>query len=229
MRLLPILGLLLVLAGCQPRSRPVAATTAAATPSTVAAPDPARRLSDAARRALAAVTTTRYAHRTVIDVRTGTFVTDCSGFLTWLLRTELPGHLAAIPLIRGRSHPLASDYQQAFAAGAAGWQRIDRVPDIRPGDVLAWRHLRPKPGGSTGHVMIVDSPATPVGDDGFAVDVIDATSAPHDADTRVGTDGLGRGTIQVRVDAAGAAIAVRGNRRSPYRTHAITVARPVAP
>ena len=193
----------------------------------VPATDPAQHLSEAARRLLASVKSTSYSHHSAIDEDSGSFVTDCSGLVTWLLRQNLPGHLAAIPIKHGRSHPVAVDFQEAFAASATGWQCVVRVQDVRPGDVLAWRYLNPKPGKSTGHVMVIDSAATPDGENVFSVAVIDSTTAPHDDDTRSEFDGVGRGTIHLRVDADGAPVEVRGKTSSAFHKRAFAIGRPV--
>jgi hypothetical protein len=190
---------------------------------------PAQRLSAAARQLLTTVSTTRYSHRSAIDADSGTIITDCSGLLTWLLQRELPEHLTAIANKRGRTHPLAADFEEAFAAGAAGWQRIARIQDAQPGDVLAWRYLHPKPGRSSGHVMIIDSAATEDGDGIVAIDVIDSTSAPHDDDSRIDTSGVGRGTIHFRIDGAGAPLEVRTGATASFVRHAFAIARPVNP
>jgi hypothetical protein len=190
---------------------------------------PAQRLSTAARQLLTSVSTTRYSHRSAIDADSGTVITDCSGLLAWLLQRELPEQLAAIPNRRGRTHPLAADFEEAFSNGATGWQRIAHVQDAQPGDVLAWRYLHPQPGRSSGHVMIIDSAATAAGDGIVAIDVIDSTSAPHDDDSRIDTDGVGRGTIHLRIDAAGVPLAVRTGAQSSFVTHAFAIARPVNP
>ena len=215
--------LLVLIAGCQTEQRvDVLAPTAVAV-----APDPAQRLSEAARHLLASVKSTSYSHHSAIDEDSGSFVTDCSGLVTWLLRQELPEHLAAVPIRHGRSHPVAVDFQEAFAAGATGWQRITRVQDVRPGDVLAWRYLNPKPGKSTGHVMVIDSAATSDGENDFSVAVFDSTTAPHDDDTRSDADGVGRGIIHLRVDADGAPVEVRGKTSAAFHKHAFAIGRPI--
>ncbi len=223
-----ICGLVWACASDHSAAESAPATAAPATPPAAAvATEPAQRLSAAARRLLAATSTTRYAHTTAIDVARGSVTTDCSGLLTWLLQRELPDHLAVVPPSPGHRHPLAADYQQTLAAGANGWQAVTQVKDLRPGDVLAWRFTAPRPGGPTGHVVIIDSEARPDGADRFQITVIDATSIPHDDDTRTDGDGLGRGTIRLRTRADGSAEAVQINRRSAFREQAFALARPV--
>lgn len=218
-------GLALAATACQPRHAADAA--AAAAPAAVAA-TPAERLSAAARALLAAVKETEYAHRTAIDVAAGRYVTDCSGLVSHLLERELPGHYAAIANTRGKVHPLAADFQEAFAAGADLWQGVPRIAELRPGDVLAWRYVERKPGASSGHVVIID--ALPIPEEGgvWAVAVIDSTSIPHEDDTRRDGDGVGRGVIRLRAGPDGAVQAVRGTATGPFRSHAFAAARPVA-
>jgi len=231
MRTLAVLILAVLAATCE-EVRPLPGSTAATDVkaeinTTATTTDPGQRLSHATRQLLASVKNTRYAHRTDIDETTGSYVTDCSGMLTWLLQRELPNHLVAIPNKRGRTHPLAADFQEAFVANVTGWQRITKVQDVLPGDVFAWRYHNPKPGKSTGHVVVVDSSSVLVSENIFSVTVIDSTSAPHDDDTRTDSDGIGRGTIQLRIDGDGAPVAVRGNAQSTFREYLFAIARPV--
>jgi hypothetical protein len=104
--------------------------------------------------------------------------------------------------------------------------RVARVQDVRPGDMLAWRYLSPKPGRSTGHVMVIDNGVTLDGDSIFSVDVIDSTTAPHDDDSRSETDGVARGTIHLRVDAYGTPVEVRSGTSSAFRKRAFAIGRP---
>jgi len=77
--------------------------------------------------------------------------------------------------------------------------------------------------------MIIDSAAHAETDGVVDLAVIDSTSAPHDDDTRTDSDGIGRGTVHLQVDAAGAVIAVRTRAQSAFVRHAVALARPVAP
>lgn len=91
-----------------------------------------------------------------------------------------------------------------------GWTRLASLADARPGDVFAW--LRPahwprRPFRNTGHVGFLLAAPEPVwGMPGaWAVRIADATSVPHQEDTRSwpGEGGYGEGTILFFADDQG--------------------------
>jgi hypothetical protein len=136
------------------------------------------------------------------------------------------------PFQDGRKRPLAMDYEKGFAKapekadGNGRWQQVVRLIDARPGDVIAWRREKPKP-GNTGHVVIVDQRPV-VEEDGLVrVVVIDSTTKPQVDDTRAkGTSGIGRGTMWFTVDKEGRAVgSVRGSRTAKPKIEATSIGR----
>ena len=173
-----------------------------------------------ARRILAQMKDTRYSHTTRVDEAEGTYELDCSGLATILLKAAAPRSLAAVPHAARRKRPLAFEFHDAFAAApadetkAAGWRRVERLADARPGDLIAWRRQEIIPGESTGHVAILDAAPVREDDGQFRVVVIDSTGKPHGDDTRKeGATGVGRGTMWFTVDAAGRPAAFRWRAR----------------
>jgi hypothetical protein len=142
-----------------------------------------------------------------------------------ILKTVSPKHLAELETKRGHKRQLADDYEQTFEETTetpkvgSGWQRLERLADARPGDILAWKNPAHKTGEhtNTGHVMVIDespieepSAATQDGRKTYRVRVIDSTASPHASDTRAETQsGVGRGTLWLVVDAAGKPIGYR--------------------
>ena len=159
----------------------------------------------------------RYSHTTRIDESKGSYEFDCSGMVAWVLRKTAPRAQASVAYRTKRRRSLARDYYRRIAAtkpGKArwGWQRVERVADAKPGDVISW--LRPKivRSHNTGHVAFVVEPPTPIeGLDGvYALRIADASRYQHERDTRRGTgrNGFGVGTIAVVADSkTGAPIA----------------------
>ena len=151
---------------------------------------------------------TRYQHATVVREREGLFFWDCSGMAAWVLRRAAPHAMRAIT--RGR--PVARDFARVIARAPprrprAGWQRIERVEDARPGDVFAWRRPRGFPSRNTGHVgFVVEAPIpVPAISGAWAVRIADSTSWGHEDDTRPndGVGGFGLGTLVFLTDAMG--------------------------
>jgi hypothetical protein len=186
---------------------------------------------------------TKYQHRTQIDEKTGEYYCDCSGFVGYVLNRTV-GKDGTGALGDGRERPLAMHYEQFFAKAPAKapspnplpkgegskdearWQRIERLADARPGDVIAWRHEVPKP-GNTGHVVIVDQRPVLEPDGLVRVVFIDSTTRPMFDDSRPkGTSGIGRATMWFKIDDAGRPVAhIRGARDSAPKAEAISIGR----
>lgn len=200
----------------------------------------ARGVHEEAVRILDNIRTTKYEHRTQIDEEKGAYLCDCSGFVGYVLNRTV-GKDGGGALGDGRKRPLAMDYEKFFAAASAsrnsdsGWQRIVRLADARPGDVIAWRHEKPKP-GNTGHVVIVDERPI-LEDDGLVrVRIIDSTTLPPETDAAPVAEGtpttkptgVGRRTMWFTIDNDGRAVGhVRGSRSEKPKVEAISIGRPL--
>jgi hypothetical protein len=169
-------------------------------------------LVDEARRELAAVKESHYAHRTRVDEAAGTFDYDCSGFVGYALSRSAPAALAAITAAT-RPRPLARHFEAFFEQPRAPWTRVDRADALVPGDVIAWLEPAEKHTRNTGHVMIVAAPPRAGARTGeLVVDVIDSSHSGHgaaDARRRTHTDGLGTGALVLLVAADGRAVGYR--------------------
>jgi hypothetical protein len=148
-----------------------------------------------------------YSHVTRVNERDGSYEFDCSGMTAWVLRRSAPKAHSAV-LARSK-RPLARDYYYRIAAtkpGKArwGWQRVSRVDEAQPGDVIAW--LKPDVLRSpyTGHVGFVVAPPQPLKETpgAYLVRIADASSYQHQDDSRAltGNTGFGYGTILVQTD-----------------------------
>src|SRR5271163_3876916 len=99
-----------------------------------------------AERIVAAVNRTGYGHGIIVDTATGTYITDCSGFVSLVLEEVAPVHYGAIPHEVDHSYPRAFEFFSYFAArptdGSLGWCQIQCVADLTGGDIMAWRKRR---------------------------------------------------------------------------------------
>jgi hypothetical protein len=169
-----------------------------------------------AMRELTSMKSSTYQHTTSVDEATGVYDYDCSGFLGYALDHSVPSAIASIRAASS-SRPLAKDFEDYFASissgSKGGWTQVAHVPDLGPGDVIAWLEPAGTATTNTGHVMIVRAAPTASSTKGeWLVLVIDSANSGHGPlDTRVatGASGLGSGTVGLFVDASGAPIAFR--------------------
>ena len=123
------------------------------------------------------VTRATNANRSIIDPKSGTYDLDCSEFVSYVLRGVTPKHYARIPRQPTEPCPRAFDYcdylesltydatygwRRSYAIddalvfeAAQGWRRVEKLSEVRQGDVIAWRFARWPAGGDTGHVLLV--------------------------------------------------------------------------
>jgi hypothetical protein len=191
----------------------------------------ARMVYNEATRILESIEKTKYEHRTKINEDTGEYYCDCSGLVGYVLNRTV-GKDGTGALGDGRERPLAMHYEQFFAKAPtkrdreSRWQRVEKLVDARPGDIIAWRHEVPKP-GNTGHVVIVAARPV-VEEDGLVrVVMIDSTTRPQVDDTRAkGTSGVGRGAMWFTVDDKGRPTAsIRGSRDAEPKVENISIGR----
>lgn len=140
--------------------------------------------------------------------------TDCSGFVSDILRRAHSDVPTTLSLRSGRRRPLAEDYYSNIVA-QNGFARVEAINDVRIGDVIAWSYNWGT--RDTGHVMFADSaprkikPYKPLveGTVQWEIWVMDSTQAPHSRDdTRFREDkhhatGVGRGRIRLYVNESG--------------------------
>jgi hypothetical protein len=139
--------------------------------------------------------------------------TDCSGLVNAVLARSFGWSPQVFQRRFGRKRPVASTYFDAIEA-RRGFDRIERIQDVREGDFIAIRY----PDGSpdSGHIMIVDAPAVPDMRSGaaaarmWAVRVIDSSRSGHGpADTRATgphrfREGIGSGELRIGTGVDGA-------------------------
>jgi hypothetical protein len=152
------------------------------------------------------LTSSEYSSGLSVNEKRGTYKFDCSGMAYWVLRKAAPraARFSAQGLER---RPLARDFQRRIARIAPGepkygWQRIEKVRDLEPGDVVAWIKPPEIRSPNTGHIAFVLLP--PLRLRGYAnaylLRIADSSRLLHDEDTRSERDGFGFGTILLVAD-----------------------------
>jgi hypothetical protein len=150
-----------------------------------------------------------YAHTTHVDEKRGTYRFDCSGMASWVLKKAARRAHAAVLHRSAGARPLARDFYWAIARTAPGrerygWQRVARVNQAEPGDVIAWLKPSIVRSANTGHVAFVVEPPREVAGipNAFLLRIADASSYQHQDDSRAesGRTGYGTGTILVLAD-----------------------------
>jgi len=186
---------------------------------------------------------TGYQHKTEVDGKTQSYRYDCVGFVAYAMKRVTPQARAsafkALEIAPGRipSPPKYVTFFQSLAkTPQEGWQAVNKVSDLRPGDVVAWEY---KTATSSGHAVIVGS--VPVmGEEGtWVVKVYDSTSSPHGDDSRPQDpraevlessgkrSGMGHGMMAFSADpVTGAITGYRWSPRSKTKITPIAAARP---
>lgn len=173
---------------------------------------------------------TRYQHRTRVREARGEYYWDCSGMAGWVLARAAPRARRTL----GRGRPVARTFARTIARAPTdrprrGWQRIDDLADVRPGDLFAWERPPNFPSRDSGHVGFVVHRPVRIADDLFAVRILDSTSLPHQDDSRSGeATGTGRGTMTFVTDGEGHAEAYgwHGTRSLGHIETAVVFGRP---
>lgn len=164
------------------------------------------------------LTYTAYEHRTRVRPKEGIYIWDCSAMAAWMLRKVAPKARKAMD--KGR--PVARDFYRKIKRSPTrrtqdGWRRIADIEDVRAGDMFAWERPKGFPSKNTGHVGFAIEAPKPVPDwpGAYTVRIVDATSLPHESDTRAPDGaGIGEGTILFLTDGEGRGIGYgwHGNR-----------------
>ena len=161
---------------------------------------------------LLSVVYTVYQHDPYVDVATGTYDLDCSGYVGYVLQRIAPLHYRTIPSDNAAGRPLAFDFYDFFSGlpqeGADGWRPVQPLEDARRGDIVAWRSELLEPGENTGHVFIVAAEPEIFDDGVISILAYDSSNILHYDDTRgLGGNspatGLGSGRIHFRYGGSG--------------------------
>ena len=153
---------------------------------------------------------TQYQAHTEIDEKKNNYQCDCSGLVCYLLRSDFPAAYKQLDGVESpwRVRPYSVTFYETFIRAGKGkvegWERIHKLLDARPGDVLAWRKKKITKGVSTGHTLVIAGLPELEKDGRVRVRVIDSTRKIHADDSRPeGTNGVGAGTMWFEVDEAG--------------------------
>lgn len=152
----------------------------------------------------ASLVETRYSPYTRVNAARGLYEFDCSGMASWVLRRAAPGAYQRVLRRSSTGRVVARDFYREIAATRPGkpswaWERVERVEDARPGDVVAWLKPPERRSNITGHVgFVVEAPvASSVIPGGYLLRFTDASRYRHQDDSRTasGRTGFGTGTI----------------------------------
>jgi len=192
----------------EPKPKPESTRSSEPDPRMEPASRPARKLLALKDEIQANVTHTAYEHRTRIRPDEGVYVWDCSAMGSYMLRKIAPRARKAM----NKGRPVARDFYRKIRKSPTrkardGWRRLAHIEDVRPGDMFAWERPPGFPSKNTGHVGFAIGPARKVAGwpGAYTIRIVDATSLPHDHDTRnpQGRGGIGEGTILFMTDGEG--------------------------
>jgi len=164
----------------------------------------------------------------VTDDGNVTTETDCSGFISYVIKSVARKHYEEVVDFNGGRRPRADNYAQFFAQLSGqpqkGWLPINSVEELQPGDLIAWEspHYEKYHEGNTGHVMMVLGQPGAIKQESVAgeklrfvsIPVIDSSSVSHfspetlpplaQQDRR---DGVGKGIVRIVLDESNKPIA----------------------
>ncbi len=180
---------------------------------------------------------THYQHDEQVDIATGTYDVDCSGFVSLVLKQAAPEHLQVIPKESGWAIPRAFKYEEFFHSLSShpekGWHAVQEISQVRRGDIMAW--AIPQNLGKdedTGHVFVVAAAPEKLEVGLFAVRVCDSSTVPHYDDSRVEAGGkfntgVGTGTIHIKADNSGKPLSFQFGKGDQFHPVPIAMGRAV--
>jgi|GEM_PF-579473 hypothetical protein len=177
---------------------------------------------------------TDYTYTENIDVDSGVYDCDCSGFVGFVLERAAPDHYAIIPKEANQLRPRAFEYYDFFSSltpeSTGGWRQINFLCDARRGDIIAWRFAEIEEGHDTGHVFFAAETPVIIDSGIFAIRVYDSAAEPHFDDTRGNEDGefesgVGSGFINFTVDDSGRPVAFQFAPSEDFVTLPIAIGR----
>jgi hypothetical protein len=135
---------------------------------------------------------------------------DCVAFVEDMFKRTRAGVPEQIPTQKFKNWHSIHDYVPAMDA-EAGFTKIGKVEDLRPGDVIAWLFIDMKGHRHDGHIAFIDTAPTKSksrapytwSSTQYEIKIIDTSSEVKSADdTRALTNskGVGRGTIRLYAD-----------------------------
>ena len=179
----------------------------------------ASRILYQAKKILSNLKLTHYSHKIDVNEISGAYILDCSTLICYILGRAAPKSLASVPVDPTHRHARANNFYSTFAnapttSAKNGWQRIVRLMDSEPGDLIAWRKDPVPQKGNTGHIVIVLEKPVKEKDGTIRIVALDSSRSGHSQDTRKkGASGVGFGCMWFRVDEAGMPIALHWSNR----------------
>ena len=184
---------------------------------------------------LAGLKDTNYQSKTEVDASKGIFRCNCSGLISHILRHHFPESYLTV---RGENapwkiRPLAVTFYETFVAAGRkegakpGWEKVPKIMDAKPGDIIAWRKLILKQGLNTGHICMIAGTPTLEADGRVKVRIVDSSGSRRANDTRPeGVDGVGSGDMWFAINEKGEPVGYWLNEKANRsRTHKIAIGR----
>jgi hypothetical protein len=180
---------------------------------------------------LSRVRHTDFEHEHVVDPETGTYKVDDAAFVGLLLEHSAPEEFARIQKRTHKRYPRAIEiYDFLVAHSHHGWERVVKLAEARPGDIIAWKPSKTTRERDGGHVAVVArAPEFDTETETWTVCVHDSSSVAHFDDSRVRGrkyhPGVGSGALKFRADSQGAPAAVQVGPNSKFHKYLIVIGR----
>jgi len=141
------------------------------------------------------------------DTNKGIYSIDCSRFVDVVLKRTYPNAYYKLVNATGTGTPASLHYYNFFhelpenPKQKAYWNHVDKIKQLRPGDILVFRYKKLAGHNTTGHVMVIMNKPIRASLHTFFVRVADAAPIRHSEDTRLRHEsGIGIGTLLLKLN-----------------------------
>lgn len=140
------------------------------------------------------------------DTHRGVYIIDCSRFVDRLLSKTYPRAYLRLVNATGADFPASQHYYDFFSDLSGGnkqtyWNRVDKIKQLQPGDILVFRYKNLHGRKTSGHVMVVMKKPVRASEHAFFVRVADSAPIRHSEDTRARHEsGIGIGTLLLKLN-----------------------------
>lgn len=141
------------------------------------------------------------------DTNKGIYIIDCSRFVDSILKKTYPHAYSNLVNATGTNTPTTQHYYSFFnklpekPKKHIYWNYIEKIKQLRPGDILVFRYKNLTGRKTAGHMMVIMNTPIRASSYTFLVRVADSAPIRHSEDTRLRHEsGIGIGTLLLKLN-----------------------------